>query len=104
VRPRAAVTLTESAMELLPAWSDIPDEFKGFPGNAWAQTAERWFFDGGRVSCTAKPDIDIRHAYRHLDAILRSWDPQHEHKIAGVAYLLSLWFESFEVRPAEVSP
>ena len=36
--------------------------------------------------------IDPEAVNRHTRACLRSFEPRHEHKIAGVAYLLSLWF------------
>ena len=36
---------------------------------------------------------DTNKAIRHLKAILVSYDPKHEHKEAGVAFLLSEWFE-----------
>jgi hypothetical protein len=43
-----------------------------------------------------KEGIDRSVAMRHLKCIMSSWEPQHEHKTAGVAYLMSLWFEKFE--------
>lgn len=36
--------------------------------------------------------VDGNDAYRQLGAIMGSYQPQHVHKIAGVAYLASLWF------------
>jgi hypothetical protein len=32
----------------------------------------------------------------HLKAIMGSFQPKHEHKTAGVAYLMSLWFEAVQ--------
>ena len=40
-----------------------------------------------------KQGISLSLALRHLGACLSSWEPKHEHKTAGVAYLMSLWFE-----------
>lgn len=37
--------------------------------------------------------IGTQKVHRHISACLGSYEPKHEHKIAGVAYLLSLWFE-----------
>ncbi len=82
--------------DLLPPWDSIPDEFKGYR-NPTVQTVERWFFDGGRLACKAKPWIDEKLARIHLGSVMRSFEPRHEHKVAGVAYLISLWFDEFEI-------
>ena len=80
---------------LLPAMSDIPNEFKQWT-NPWVRLAARWFYSGLNGNFVAKEGIDGRAALRHVGAILRSFEPQHEHKEAGCAYLLSLWFERYE--------
>ena len=41
----------------------------------------------------AKDGVDNKKAMAAISAILRSFDPKHEHKEAGVAYLFSEWFE-----------
>jgi len=78
---------------LLPRWDEIPKEFKhGRTG--WNSLASEWFFSGldkGRL--VAKDDIDANKAIAHLSTILRSFNPEHEHKEAGVAYLMSLWLK-----------
>jgi hypothetical protein len=38
--------------------------------------------------------VDAKAAWRHCAALLRSFEPKHEHKEAGVAYLMSQYFES----------
>lgn len=88
--------LGSKAMELLPKYEEIPDEFKGFRG-VWSDLTERWFFEGinGEI-LREKSGIDREAALRHLDACMRSFAPKHEHKIAGVAYLMSQWFELVE--------
>lgn len=40
-----------------------------------------------------KPGIDGERMSRHIAACARSFEPKHEHKIAGIAYLLSLWLK-----------
>lgn len=80
---------------LLPAYTDIPDEFKR-QRNKWVQLVDQWFFaglDGYRL--IPKDGIDKREALRHAGTVMRSWELKHEHKTAGVAYLLSLWFSDY---------
>ena len=82
--------------DLLPAWESIPDEFKRFQhySGTWGEFVSKWFLEGADASVLkAKPGIDRSHALRHLVAVMRSFDVKHEHKIAGVAFLLSQWFE-----------
>jgi hypothetical protein len=82
------------AIDLLPTYSEIPDEFKR-NDNPWNNFWQLLFFSGGSVSeIEAVEGIDREAALRHIRAILGSFTPQHEHKIAGIAYLSSLWFES----------
>lgn len=81
--------------ELLPDYKDVPEEFKQY-GNKWASLVSKWFFSGLDVKKDLPPikqGIDLNMALRHLGACLSSWEPKHEHKTAGVAYLMSLWFE-----------
>jgi hypothetical protein len=37
--------------------------------------------------------VDTTKALRAVAACIGDWGPSHEHKEAGVAYLLSEWFE-----------
>jgi hypothetical protein len=87
--------------KLLPPYDSIPAEFKR-DSNPWCQVVYTWFFNGikrGVVdSWKAKPGIDKGAALAHVKACLASWEPKHEHKEAGCAYLLDMWFEKPEVR------
>jgi hypothetical protein len=87
--------------DYLPRYAEVPDEFKraNTAGATWQNVASGWFFSGLHGRLVAKPGIDRDAALRHIQACLTSWEPKHEHKEAGVAYLLSLWFERYE--PAE---
>jgi hypothetical protein len=40
-----------------------------------------------------KKGVDGETAYRHLMACMGSYEPSHQHKEAGCAYLMDLWFE-----------
>jgi hypothetical protein len=83
---------------LLPAMETIPAEFKQ-SGNKWVELVARWFFKGLPKGTTyvAKEGVDAIAALRHVGAILASFEPKHEHKEAGCACLLSLWFDDIEV-------
>lgn len=80
---------------LIPAWSDIPDDFKNEAGAAarWVKFQRDWFFRGfpKGTRLEAKPGVDVTLAMRHLKAIQGSFEPKHEHKEAAVAFLASLW-------------
>jgi hypothetical protein len=82
---------------LLPLYKDIPEDFKLERGDArkWTKIVNEWFFNGMRSVrvIVKRKEIDQVVAMRHLKEIMNSWEPQHEHKIAGVAYLMSLWFD-----------
>jgi len=78
----------------LPKWEEIPDEYKK-SHNPWADSAQRLFFEGGSFKgVNAKEGIDKTAAIRQVSACLRSFQPGHEHKIAGVAYLMASFFEA----------
>ncbi len=72
----------------------IPPEFTRHGGTVWNNLASRWFFCGLDKSLLKPKDgIDMVDALTHLKYCIESWEPKHEHKQAGVAYLMSLWFE-----------
>ena len=83
---------------LLPDRKDIPEEFYN-DSNDWTRIISIWFFDGLPLDAEVKPkdDIDISMAVRHISAILKSYEPKHEDKVAGCAYLLSEFFEEFRI-------
>ena len=80
---------------LMPDYEVIPEEFKAWPGKSkWVQLVTDWFYFGlVSLKAVTKQGIDENKALRHIGAILGSYEPSHEHKTAGAAYLLSLWFE-----------
>jgi hypothetical protein len=79
--------------KLLPPMSKIPMEFQE-SRTEWNRLVSKWFFGGLKsFDCEPKDGIDKQAAMKHVAAILRSWEPKHEHKEAGCAYLLSLWFK-----------
>jgi hypothetical protein len=90
-----------NAMDWLPAWEDIPEGFKG-SGNPWAQQVGLWFFKGPDKAwlerIVPKDGIDRNKALRTIQATLGSFAPKHEHKTAGVAYMLASWFTDPELK------
>jgi hypothetical protein len=88
---------------LLPDMEDIPAEFK-HRSNPWSQLVSRWFFRGLTGRFVPRDGIDGTAALRHVKTVLGSFEPKHEHKEAGVAYLLSLWFDRYEDGPRPSLP
>jgi hypothetical protein len=80
--------------KLLPEMDEIPDEFTRHKGTKWNVIVCDWFFAGLKGhKYKMKDGVDADMAWRHLSTIMRSFEPAHEHKEAGVAYLMSLWFD-----------
>lgn len=78
----------------MPEYKDIPKDFKNNQNNPYVRMQQTWFYKGLKgVELKPKPGIDLNKALRHLSYIQGSWEPKHEHKEAGVAYLASLWLE-----------
>lgn len=80
--------------DLLPTYGEVPEEFK-ISTNPWVRIVSSWFAFGlpADVEFHCKPGVDGETAFRQLSAVLRSFQPKHEHKIDGAAYLMSLFFE-----------
>ena len=89
---------------LLPPYATIPDEYKR-GHTKWNKVVSRWFYSGlpKETRFVPKAGIDESAAKAHLRAILVSFEPKHEHKEAGAAYLLSKWFEDVEVPNVRMS-
>lgn len=80
--------------DYLPTVGEIPKELNNW-NHPWQEFISRWFFSGLPVEefPTPKEGIDAKKAKAHVCCVLRSFEPKHEHKTAGCAYLMSLWFE-----------
>ena len=98
---RAEEIFSASLKGFLPEMKDIPEEFKHHGNTKWNTIVSQMFFQGGEIKkAVPKPGVDFDKAMRHIYHCLSSWEPKHEHKEAGVAFLLSEWFEEFEFEPA----
>lgn len=93
----AAVVFGGDMAKLLPPMGEIPEEFNDYQ-NPWAKKVGSLFYNGGSLP-KVKSGIDPALARRHLAAVIGSFEPAHEHKIAGAAYLMSLWYESADPAP-----
>lgn len=75
---------------LLPEAEQIPSEFWD-RSNKYNRLASRLFFGQVDGLVFDKPGVDNHVAGTHIMTCLGSYEPKHEHKEAGVAYLLYLW-------------
>lgn len=86
------VAFPASVTKYMPPYADIPKEYK-HGDTKWNKLFNSWFFVGLKsLDLTAKEGIDKNKALRHIRCVMGSWEPQHEHKEAAVAYLLDQWF------------
>lgn len=78
-----------STERLLPAWEDIPADFRN--GNLYTRLAESIFYGLELPVCK----IEMKEGFaplalnRAVRAHLQSFGPKHEHKIAGVGYMIA---------------
>lgn len=83
--------------KFLPPMEEIPKAYhRGRrPG---CEVAMKIFFSGAKTFKAApREGINASAAMRQIKVCLGSFDPQHEHKEAGVGYLFELFFESVEL-------
>ena len=80
--------------EYLPPMNEIPEEFKKWY-HPIVKLISKWFYEGLPFGTEFIPrdGVDVKLAINHISACMRSWDPPHEHKEAGCAYLLSTFFK-----------
>lgn len=78
-----------STERLLPAWEDIPEEFKR--GNVYTKLASAIFYGTPMPDC----EIEMVEGFKPeavndcVRAHIGSFGPKHEHKIAGVGYMIA---------------
>jgi len=87
------ITENTNIHSLLPKMNDIPDEFDNHC-NKWHRVVTTWFFNGIiKDHLKVKSGIDKNKAFRHISYVINDWGLKHEHKLAGAAFLMSLWFD-----------
>lgn len=87
----------------MPKMADIPEIFHRRNGTQFNDAVSMWFFKGGKrdgrsitigsKTFTAKEGVDATKALSAIKAVLGSFEPKHEHKMAACAYMLSEWFD-----------
>lgn len=80
--------LAFSTERFLPKWDDIPDEFRN--GNLYTKFVEKLFYGSSlpEYEIELKMDITPERLNKCIMAHLKSFSPKHEHKIAGVGFML----------------
>ncbi len=88
----------------LPAYDDLPDDFKRNRSNPYCAAIRHWFFNGAGGSpeklevngktFTPKPGVEGFKAIAAINAAMKSFEPKHEHKEAGCAFMLAEWFDA----------
>lgn len=83
------VEMAFGAERLLPAWDDIPPEFQ--EGNRYTELVEAIFYsrDLPDYQIEMKNGFDPQLLNRAVRAHLQSYGPKHQHKIAGVGFMLA---------------
>lgn len=87
----------------MPKYDTLPEQFKDWRRNEHCEAASSWFYQGAKSSAngieidgqkyTAKPGVEAGKALAAIKAILGSFEPKHEHKIAACGFMLSEWFD-----------
>lgn len=61
-----------------------------------------WFFCGLKnLKTKPRSGVNADKALAHLNCVLRSFEPKHEHKTQAVAFLINEWFEEFSGEAAK---
>lgn len=87
-------------IDFIPRMNDLPTKFQDYHNNKFCKIASKLFFNGGSLKghqLQAKKGVDIGKAVNALQSVLASFEPKHEHKMAAVGFLISEWFEPFEM-------
>lgn len=100
------IDVTFGNIRHMPIYDTLPDDFKQHNGNVYCKAVATWFFKGaagtserleiGDKIFTPKPGVDGPKAVAAIRAVLVSFQPKHEHKEAGCAFMLSEWFDMEE--------
>lgn len=84
-----APELAFSTERLLPPWEDVPEDFR--KGNIYTELASAIFYGTEMPNSTIalNEGFEAEKLNRCIRAHLQSWGPKHEHKIAGVGYMIA---------------
>jgi hypothetical protein len=94
-----AVDVAFGNIKHLPEWEDLSEDLRrGWSNdrNPYCVFVSEWFFKGrtpeDMARLTPRDGVDGYKALTAVEAVLGSFEPKHEHKIAGCAFLLKEWF------------
>ncbi len=88
------IELAFGTTDLLPTQEDIPEEYKFHTNSKWNKLFSDMFFSGlSDLQFTPKEGIDPEAAFKCVRAHMASWEPSHQDKESGVAYMMSVLFE-----------
>lgn len=89
VKSTTDVEMAFATTRLLPSYELVPKEFK--KGNLYTKTVSAIFFGTELPKANLYLNLDVtpEELNKCITAHLKSFEPKHEHKIAGVGYLLS---------------
>lgn len=89
-----------STTRLLPEMGDIPIGF--IKGNIYTETVSAIFYGTELPDATMEFNFDVspENMNKCVTAHLKSFEPKHEHKIAGVGYMLSK-IATLRIKPTE---
>ena len=80
--------------KLLPKRSELPEEFQFMGSSKWNKLFTDIFFVGLEdLDVIPKEGVDVNAALKCVKAHMGSWEPKHEDKESGVAYMMSVLFE-----------
>lgn len=84
-----ALELAFSTDRLLPPWEDVPEDF--LEGNIYTELASAIFYgtEMPKNTIALNEGFEAEELNRCIHAHLKSWGPKHEHKIAGVGYMIA---------------
>lgn len=78
----------------MPDVKTLPEDYRNERAHA-CTVAQDLFFKGGKMAdygYTCREGVDQNDAIRAIRAVLGSFQPKHEHKIAAVGWMIDQWF------------
>lgn len=91
----------------LPDWEECKSYYKSGSPNKWKDLFNQLFYkglkgkEGHNLILDYRKGVNPDKAWRHIKTCMGSFEPSHEHKVAGVAYLMDHWFNDYKWSPTE---
>lgn len=93
------------ALDWMPEHDDIPERWREADESDWQVRLWRNLMFRGLTDIQLAPrdkswgQVEVDRAWTHLQAILGSFAPKHQHKEAALAFLTDRWFEAIRWKP-----